>query len=182
MTTPAPHEQMETWEITTPGRVWLQTTSFSRHNQPIIKDVSLGPNRVGAKLKITAADREMNQEKVADPKHDPFRNGLLVRIDADQNDDPATSSDDALTTKQLVDMFSLHGNPFRAAVEKMGEVPIRRLREMADAVDATIKQVNFLDEIIEERYAVRGHSQGDAVYSLSGDVHPEGSDGARGSR
>jgi len=175
------HEVIETWEISTPGRVWLQTTTYSRHNQPVIKDISLGPNRVGQKLKITQADREMNQERVADSAHDPFRNGLLVRVDADQNTDIATASQDALTAAQLMDIFSKHGNPFRTAVEALGEVPIRRLREMADAVDATVKQVQFLDEVIEERYFKAG-SQPDAVFSLSGDVHPPGSDGARGAR
>lgn len=178
---PAPHEVMETWEITTPGRVWLKVTTHNRHGQPIIKDISLGPQRVGQKLKITQADREMNQEDVADTAFDPFRNGLLVRVDADQNSDPNTESVDALTTQQLMDIFAKHGNAFRASVEKLGEVPIRRLREMADALDATVKQVSFLDEVIEERYVKRA-SQPDAVYSLSGELHPEGSDGVRGSR
>jgi hypothetical protein len=166
--TPAPHEVMETWEITTPGRVWVQTTTYSRHNQPVIKDVSLGPNKVGQKVKITAADREMNQERVADVKHDPFRNGLLVRVDADQNTDPDTASTDALTAQQLMDIFAKHGSPFRAAVDALGEVPIRRLREMADAVDATVKQVSYLDEVIDERYRIAA-SQPDAIFDLSGE-------------
>lgn len=164
---PAPHQVIETWEITTPGRVWLQTTTFSRHNTPIIKDVSLGPNKVGQKVKITAADREMNQERVAQVKDDPFRNGLLVRVDADQNLDPDTHSTDALTAQQLMDIFGKHGQPFRSAVEGLSEVPIRRLREMADAVDATVKQVSFLDELIEERYRITA-SQPDAIFDLTG--------------
>jgi hypothetical protein len=163
-----PEKTFETWEVTTAGRVWLQTTTFTRHGQPNLKDVSLGPNKVGAKLKISVADREMNQEKVANEANDPFRNGLLVRVDASQQANPETASTDAVATKDLLAIFSKNGNAFQSAVKQLGEVPVRRMRELANQVDATAKQVEFLDALIEERYR-RGHSQEDAVFDLSGE-------------
>lgn len=160
-------QTLETWETTTPGRVWVTTTSYTRHGQPVMKDISVGPNKVGAKLKISTADREMNQERVADPANDPFTNGLLVRLDADQNLTPATVSVDAVPTKNLLELFKKNGNAFHAAVDKLGEIPVRRLRELADQVDASAKQVEYLDEVITTKFR-RSASQTDAVFDLTG--------------
>lgn len=173
----APDEQdptkiMETWEITTEGRVWLQVTTFTRHGQPQDKDVSLGPKKPGQKLKISQADRERNQENVADPQFDPFRNGLLVRVDADQQSNPMTASTDAVTTVDLMAIYELKGSEFMAAVEALGQVPIRRLQEMSEAVDATTSQVAMIEQVIEERWR-QTTSQPDAVFDLSGIRRPE---------
>lgn len=161
------HRIMESWEITTAGRVWLTITGHNRFGQMMEKKTSIGPNKAGSKLKISQADRELNQEMVADEKHDPFRNGLLVRVDADQNDDPATASRDAVPMKELLTVFEKHGNAFQSAVNGLGEVPVRRMRELADEVEASAKQRDFLDETIEERFTHR-RSQEDAVYDLQG--------------
>lgn len=161
------HRTMETWEITTDGRVWLTTVAHNRFGQPMEKSVSLGPNKAGSKLKISQADRELNQERVADEKHDPFRNGLLVRLDQPQNADPATTSLDAIPTRDLLELFTKHGNAFHAAVDALGEVPVRRLYDLCDDVDATAKQKEYLAEQIELRFTNR-RSQEDAVFDLSG--------------
>jgi len=164
-------QTMETWESTTSGRVWLQTTTYTRHGQPLVKDISVGPNKVGAKIKISTADREMNQEQVADERNDPFRNGLLVRVDKDQQQDPATQSSEAIPAKDLLAIFGKNGNAFHAAVNKLGEVPLRRLRAMADEIDATAKQVEYLDDRIQTYRNAR--SQEDAVFDLSGERRPD---------
>ena len=162
---------METWAITTEGRVWLQVTSFTRHGQPIDKDVSLGPRKVGQKLTISAADRERNQENASDPAFDPFVNGLLVRLDVDQNTVQATVSSDALSTAALLAIYELRGDAFRQALVGLGQVPIRRLREMADSVDATASQIGALEDVIDEFRNAR--SQVDAVFDLNGERRPE---------
>ncbi len=167
-----PTKQIETWEITTEGRVWLTVTAFTRHGQPQDKDVSLGPKKIGQKLKISVADRERNQENVTDPKFDPFVNGLLVRVDGDQQAVKATQSTDALSTADLMSLYELRGDEFQAAVEALGQVPIRRLREMAEAVDATASQIRILDDVIQERYR-KAASQPDAVFDLGGQRRPE---------
>lgn len=167
-----PSQVMETWEITTEGRVWFQTTTHNRFGQPQDKDVSLGPKKMGARIKISQADRERNQEMAQSPQFDAFTNGLLVRVDADQNANPKTASTDALTTSDLLAIYEKRDAAFREAVEALGQVPIRRLREMAEAVDASMSQVAILDEVIEERYR-KSSSQPDAVFDLSGQRRPE---------
>lgn len=168
-----PEKTFETWECTTPGRVWFQTTTFTRHGQPLLKDVSVGPNKVGAKIKISVADRRMNQEQVADAAFDPFTNGLLVRTDASQQALPETQSEAAIPTKDLLSLFAKNGMAFQSAVKKLDEIPLRRMRELADDVDATAKQVDFLDAQLEEITASRRRSQEDAVFDLSGTRRPE---------
>lgn len=162
------HQRLETWEITTPGRVWLKKTTMSRHNQPIMQDVSFGPNRPGHRIQITAADREMNQEACVTIEGDPFRNGLLVRVDEDQNLDPDTETDQAFTGKQLLDIYALDFPDFQVKVSALQEIAIRRLREVAEAVDASMKQVQFLDELIEDRYR-NAASQPDSIFDLNGE-------------
>lgn len=167
-----PSQVMETWEITTEGRVWFQTTVYNRFGQPQDKDVSLGPKKMGSRIKISQADRERNQEMVQDAAFDSFTNGLLVRVDADQNTNPKTASTDALSTADLLGIYEKKDAEFRQAVEALGQVPIRRLREMAEAVDASMSQVAILDEVIESRYR-KASSQPDAVFDLSGQRMPE---------
>jgi len=132
----------------------------------------VGPKKSGQKLRISRADREMNQENVSDPKFDPFVNGLLVRVDKDQNLDKKTASTDAVSTKDLLAIYELKGDAFRIEVSKLGQVPIRKLREMAEAVDAAVSQIAILDEVIAERYR-KAASQPDAVFDLGGVRRPE---------
>lgn len=170
-------EGEEVWELTVPGRVWVKVTKFTRTGHPVTEAVSWGPKKQGQQFRISTSDREMNQESVQDPQNDIFRNGMLVRVDADQNEDEDTASEDAVSTEDLLSIFNKNGNAFQSAVRKLGELPIRRMREIADAVDATNAQVRFLDELIEERYR-RGGAQPDVELALDGSVRPD-REGAR---
>lgn len=172
-----PREGEEVWELTVPGRVWVKVTKYTRSGHPITEVASWGPKKQGQQFRITTTDRELNQENVADPQHDIFRNGMLVRVDAPQNDDEMTASEDAVSTEDLLTIFEKNGNAFQSAVKKLGETPIRRLREMADAVDASNAQVRYLDEIIGERFR-RGGPQADVELFLDGTVQPD-REGAR---
>jgi hypothetical protein len=142
----------EVWTITTAARVWLQKTAYTRTGHPIVQDFSIGPRKAGTQFKILTSDREMNQERTGQDGLDPFRNGLLVRVDADQQLDDSTASEDALSVDDLLVMFGKSGNAFVSAVKKLGDVPLRRAREMADAVDASASQVRALDEAIQVRF------------------------------
>lgn len=161
-------EGEEVWEVTTAGRIWLQQTTYTRTGQPIFKDISVGPNKIGAHLRISTDDRRYNQEQVADTKNDVFRNGMLVRVDVNQQLDEDTASPEALTTEDLLSIYAKNGKAFQTAVDKLSELPIRRLRDMADAVDASAKQVEYLDQVIFDRYKI-GASQEDAVFDLGGE-------------
>lgn len=168
-----PEKTFEVWEVTTAGQIWVQTTTFTRHGQPLLKDVSVGPNKIGAKLKISVADRLMNQEQIQDAHNDPFINGLLVRSDGDQQAVPETVSEAAIPTKDLLGIFAKSGMAFQSAARKLPEIPLRRMRELANDVDATAKQVEFLDSLLDDVANTRRRSQEDAVFDLSGNRRKE---------
>lgn len=137
----------EIWETTTEGTVWVATTD----DRGRTKDVSVG-GKVGARLRIKTEDREIVQDAILEDGSDPFTNGLLRRVDADQNADERTRSDQALTTEDLMAIYDKKGNAFQAAVKKLNEFNVRRLREVAEGLDATASQISFLDTYLEENY------------------------------
>lgn len=151
----APHVRArageEVWETTTSGRVWVEVTN--ERGQP--RAVSAG-GRTGARLRITVEDRELVQERIINREQDPFVNGMLVRVDADQQADPRTKSPDALNTEQLMKVFSKTGKTFNSMVDSFSEVTVRRMLEMAEDVDATNSQISYLRQVIDDRYHIGG--------------------------
>lgn len=141
----------EVWETTTDGRVWVATTDIRGK----VKLVSAG-GKTGTRLRISSADREANQDRVIEDLDDPFTNGMLRRVDADQNADESTASDQALTTDDLMKLFAKSGMAFQSAVKKLNERNIRRMREMCEAVDASTSQVAFLDAYVAENFRKEG--------------------------
>ena len=142
----------ELWESVVPGAVWVTVTN-KRDEQ---ESRSVGQGQV---LRITTRDREICQDAIRDPKHDPFTNGMLRRVDADQNEDPRTESIDAMGMDELIAVFAKTGPQFERKISSLGEIPIRRLRGIAEDVDATHSQIQFLDQIIAERYSSGGNVQ-----------------------
>lgn len=146
-------EGEEVWEITTPGRVWLTVTDDRGRS----KSVSVGgTGKPGARIRISTLDREMMQDSLVEDRSDPFVNGMLKRVDGDQNSDERTASDQALTSEELAELFEKKGNAFQSAVKKLNELNVRRLREMAEPLDAAASQIAFLDSHIEEHYRAGG--------------------------
>lgn len=171
-------ENEEVWQITVPGTIHLQVTQYSRHGgQPVTADLSVGPGRKDWQIRISTEDREYNQGLCSDPLLDPFRNGLLFRVDKDQKADEETAPiDAAVSTQDLLDIYSKNGNAFHAAVDKLSEMTLRRLRDMAEAVDASFAQVQHIDSVLEGY--TKGSPQPDAVMGLDGQVRPKGSPGS----
>ena len=147
-------EGEEIWQTTTDGTVWVQTTDGRGGS----REVSVG-GRTGAVLRIKTLDREIAQEAIFDIDADPFRNGLLKRVDADQNENENTSTDQAYTTEELLKVFSKSGNAFQSFVNKLNEVNVRRMKDIADSVDATQSQVAYLEKVIEEKYRKHGDTR-----------------------
>lgn len=139
--TPRARDGEEIWETTTAGTVWVLVTD-DRGKE---KSVSVGGAQ-GQRLRIKSLDREINQDAIMEDGSDPFTNGLLKRIDADQQLDPGTKSDQVLDTEQLMDIFKASGNAFQAKVKKLNELNFRRLYDMAEAADASASQISFLRE------------------------------------
>lgn len=149
--TPKAREGEEIWETTTPGLIWVTQTD-DRGKE---KSVPVG-GQPGQRLRIKSLDREVAQDSILNDESDPFTNGLLKRVDADQNLDPATESDQVLDTEELMKVFGKKGTPFETAVKKLNELNVRRLAEMAEAVDASASQISFLKEYVTENFRMEG--------------------------
>lgn len=151
--TPRARDGEEIWETTTAGTVWVMSTD-DRGKE---KSVSVG-GAPGQRLRIKSLDREVCQDAILEDGSDPFTNGLLKRIDADQQADPGTASDQVLSTEQLMDIFKSSGNAFQGKVKKLNELNFRRLYEMAEAADASASQIAFLREHLTN-YRQEGDTQ-----------------------
>lgn len=152
-TTFAPKEGEEVWEIAVDGALYLRVTAYNRFGQMVEDEMMVGPKKRGHQFRIRSEDREENQRRCASPQVDPFRNGMLVRRDADQNEDPDTASPQALTTEQLMDLLDdTHIESFKRTCEALDEVPLRRLLDLGRNLDASHKQIDFLEALILDRY------------------------------
>ena len=146
----------EVWAIQVPGSVSLRVTQFNRFGQPTEAIMVMGPNRAGQQFRIKSVDREENQARCMAPEGDPFLNGMLVRIDADQQGVPETASTDALSTEQLLEIYDLDGEHFQSRVQALGELPLRRLAEVGVTMDCSHLQITFVNDLIAERYSLGG--------------------------
>jgi len=146
----------EIWAIQVQGSVSLRVTQFNRFGQPVEASLVIGPNRAGQQFRIQTVDREENQARCMEPAHDPFLNGMLVRIDADQQQDPSTASTDAMSTEQLLEIYDLDKDAFKVRVESLGELPLRRLAEVGESMDCSHLQIALVRDLIAERYSKGG--------------------------
>ncbi len=133
----------EIWETVTDGTVYVPVVDARGREQVVMVG-----GAAGSILRIAALDREIAQDRVPDGT-DPFRNGMLRRVDMDQNEDPKTASTSAISTQALIDLFTKSGAAFRAAVDKLDEFNVRRMYEAMEMVDATASQQNYLREKVE---------------------------------
>lgn len=146
-----PNINDEVWETTTAGTVWV----IIPDSRGDMRQIKVGGRR-GAKLRIATEDRIWNQERVADERHDPFTNGLLAQLSGPKPEPKPSITQDpqpapveqALATDKLVAIFAKHGNAFHSAVRGLNEVNLRRLRELAPEVDASVKQVELIEQLL----------------------------------
>jgi len=148
----AEQDGYEKWVCQTDSCVVLETLGHNRLGQPVAKELVIGPKARGRVFTITRADRLENQRMVIDPIHDPFRNGFFLRADTDQQADPTTRSDAALSTETLLDICELEFDQFVAKAQGMPEVPVRRLLEVALQMNIAHNKVIWLQEHIVEKY------------------------------
>ena len=134
-------EGQEVWETTTDGVVWIPTVD-ARNRERLVR---VGES-AGSRLLISTLDREVAQDRVRPDGTDPFRNGMLRRVDVDQNLDENTRSEHALSTDQLTAIFGRSGTAFRSAVDKLSEFNVRRLNDLAEPMDASASQTTYLRE------------------------------------
>lgn len=134
----------EIWESTIPGRISVQVQNSQGRPQTIS---IVGK---GSRLRVTEDERLLVQEGVRHEQNDPFTNGMLIMM----NRKDGAAADDELNDEQLGTLFELTGEDFENAVRALSEVNIRRLKSMVVEKDAARSQMEFLDELIEERWPI----------------------------
>lgn len=139
----------EIWESCVRGRTWVEITD----HRGAPKNISVVG--VGSRLRITTIDRIRNQEVVRDPQGDPFLNGMLMRVDSDQKQDPTTDSSQVHSDDDLKMVFTLEEDAFTVYVDELNELNVRRLKEMAPA-HASVAQDKFLTELLLRKWPIGG--------------------------
>lgn len=147
----ASKENEETWVTTGQGVIYVNTTNLEGRTV----STSVG-GRAGAILRITQYDRLRTQENTVEPKNDPFTNGMLIRADADQQQDETTASVDALNNAAIGEIFGLGKGEFRERVDQLGEYNVRRMIELIPDVDATQSQIDCLRETLAAKWPLGG--------------------------
>lgn len=147
--TVAERENEEIWELMIDGRVSVEKTNHMGHPSTV------SAKGKGQRIRLSTRDRLLAQERIRDPKNDPFTNGMMVRIDSAAQEEP--QSDQALTDEDLVSVFLLADeNDFKEVVTSMTEVNVRRLKDLASNAKATLTQVAFIDDLIREKWPIGG--------------------------
>src|SRR5512140_368755 len=156
MTQQAPLPDREVWEVQTASQIVINVMKANRFGQAIADQLILGPNRIGARVEISPEDRRDNQNACADPVHDVFTNGMLLRVDASQQTDPETASPSAVSTEEALDILDLKEAEFKRAVPTLSEVTVRRLLELAESAGASHTKVVFLQKFVADTYRPGG--------------------------
>lgn len=151
-----PASTVETWEMRVDGKIVLNVLKTTRFGQPIEAILTIGPKRKGMRFTINADDRKDNQRIVAAVEHDPFKNGMLLRIDEDQQAEEETQSEAALTDEQYLEILDLDDAAFATRVATLPEVPVRNLRQLAEGAGASHTKVTWLDQHIHDRFQPGG--------------------------
>jgi len=142
---------VEMWETTIEGAVWVRVVD-QRGNE---RQVAVGPSK-GARLRVKTVDRENTQDSILDQGSDPFTNGTLRRID--NLPQGSTVADDlaahAYTDDVLHAVLAMPVAKFRGAVDGMNERGVRALKTYALANDATVTQLEYVQQVIDARYKV----------------------------
>jgi len=161
----SPGPGFEQWMMMNDSILFLEVLGHDRFGNRQAKELKVGPSRRGHKFWISQSDRMANQMMVADVAFDPFRNGTLTRVDADQHTDPNTASDQALTDEQIIEMLDLSVAELEDRVSRLAEIPMRRVLDLATAMDVSHQKLTLIEDIIKDRYAA-----GSPQKSLSSDV------------
>jgi hypothetical protein len=154
--TEQPHEKViETWEIQTEGTVWVWI--YDRREDRYVKQRVGGRQGGSKRLHISTDDRRYNQEQIVDEMKgsDPFLNGALRLVSADKPEDLDTTYH--LTLQDLQSLLEVRDlDLFEEEVRGItSELTLRRLLEVAET-HGTVGQLNYIREVVTERYKVGG--------------------------
>ena len=134
--------ELEMWENASNSQIFIQ--KFNTQGQ-IVHELVSGRRRVH----ISPAERRMNQEVAADDELDMFKNGTLVPVrlvDAEADTPELQANVNAMSDTAMKAMFRSQIKTFTAKVNEIGNpIALRRLLEIANELDASIKQVEVIN-------------------------------------
>lgn len=139
----------EIWESNIPGRVFVEIVNHNGRPQ------SISCVGKGSRLRVKTADRQIAEENIRLPQNNPFRNGMLTRVDSNAGALEGDQSN-ALTDEALFELFALPPADFVLALDQLTELNIRRLKEAAIPQDATASQVEAIQSVLNEKWPIGG--------------------------
>lgn len=165
---------VETWETTTNSVVQINRFDARGGTKA---DVVGG--RTGMRLRVTHEEREeLNEDVAASAAMCVFRNGTLRPLNNVPDEVMQRFQDETLrhgghTAEQLVDALEKRGDTFVTWVDGLNEATLRRLKEIAEAADATASQMNAIDRALS-KFQISG-PEGSAARQTTADriVHAD---------
>jgi predicted HTH transcriptional regulator len=140
-------DELETWQAN--GRIVLRKVDAGGKTQEILVNA-------GRRIQLTEAERQMNEDRVADDKRNPFTNGTLspVRIPATSESAQAiVANPNAMTDEDLLELVGAHHKTFEKKIaEVTSPYVVKRMLAAAQTgeVDVTLKRVEALEAKLAE--------------------------------
>lgn len=108
----------------------------------------------GGKVQLTPHERRINEEATAHPSLDVFLNGMLTPvklIDSDVDTATLQANPEAMSETGMKALFHSQIKTFGTRVGEISNViTLRRLLEVAEEVDASLRQVKVINDRIAE--------------------------------
>lgn len=137
--------EIEIWHSAVPGRIWLKTVkdpAKGTYNSVNVKGV-------GSVLRIKTSDRLLNQENVRSDEFDPFINGRLVPVKAEQFTGPVF--DDV----KIAEMLATRTGPkLKELLMDTPETVLKRIQDKINEFDVTVSKKAMIDAVAKDRFAV----------------------------
>lgn len=137
----------ETWKNATAATVVI--TKRDRSGNEVHEIINGGRN-----FTLTRDERLLNMDRAATDDLDVFKNGMLVPVRLLEGDEDAVeiaANPNLMTDTDMQALFKGHWRTFEAKVTEIrNPLALGRLLEIAQEIDATVRQVKIIEDRLEE--------------------------------
>lgn len=137
---------LESWKNVTLGRIVLK--KYNQRGELADEMVT-----AGKVFHISPKERRINQEMAANPKMDFFQNGYLTPIRLIETEEDAkelAANPNLMSESEMKDMFKGNWKAFDQRVQEVSNLTtLKRMLEVANEVDATVRQVEVIQSRID---------------------------------
>ncbi len=110
--------------------------------------------RSGQKVVLSTEERQINMERAASPKLDPFTNGSFTPVklaDGTEDAHEIASNPNLKSEAELRALFKLQWQKFDKEISSISNPhALERLREIAEEEDATVRQMRAIEDRVSE--------------------------------